>query len=63
MKHEIETPPNWRLGQTIFNFLEWLAKERIIPSTLGRMGDPFFISDELWQVQYEKFLKDMGYDE
>lgn len=36
-KIDIQTPPNWRKGQTLFNFFQWLHDEKKLP--LGEMGD------------------------
>lgn len=36
----------WRAGQTLFNFLEWLAKEKGFSNTQSaRLADPFYIED------------------
>ena len=36
-----------RIGQQIFNFLEWLNKVKDIGTNqCGRIADPFFIEDE-----------------
>jgi hypothetical protein len=60
---EITTPEGWRKGQTLFNFLEWLAKERGYeddPPILGmnntRMADPFYIEDNKLDALYEEFI-------
>ena len=56
---KIKTPSNWRLGQTFFNFFEWLAQRGIIGNGQSeRMGDPFHLSDEEFEKYYEEFLKD-----
>uniref|UniRef100_A0A6M3JJQ9 Uncharacterized protein n=1 Tax=viral metagenome TaxID=1070528 RepID=A0A6M3JJQ9_9ZZZZ len=49
----IETPPSWRKGQTLFNFLEWLHTDKKYPKYQSkRTADTFNISDkeldELW---------------
>lgn len=56
----IKTPPKWRIGQTIFNFLWWLQSEKGYSSEMGasgRMADPFHISDSDLQKLYDEFLK------
>jgi hypothetical protein len=55
MKLEIKIPTNWRKGQTIFNFLEWLATEKEVPTNQSsRMADVFHLSDEV----LEKYIKE-----
>lgn len=61
---KITTPKNWRKGQTIFNFLEWLRVEKGFNQEDGelimsdtRMADPFYIVDEELDKYYEEFLK------
>jgi hypothetical protein len=53
----IRTPPSWRKGQTIFNFLEWLRTEKgYKPNQSTRMADPFHILDKDLDALYEEFL-------
>lgn len=55
----IDTPKNWRKGQTIFNFLSWLQSEKEYPPEIGaqgRMADPFNIPDEDLDTLYQEFL-------
>lgn len=52
---DIETPPEWRKGQTIFNFLEWLRTEKNVQTNQNlRMADPFHLSN----AQMDKFYKE-----
>lgn len=45
----------WRKGQSLFNFLEWLKGEGVLPHKQGeRMADPFHISDE----DFDSYLLD-----
>ena len=38
---------NQRIGQRMFNFLEWLAVEKGLKNNQSvRLADPFFIQDE-----------------
>jgi len=48
-----------RIGQTIFNFLEWLEKKGYSDNLQSkRMADPFNISDGNMNKLYEEFLKE-----
>ncbi len=48
----------WRKGQTLFNFLEWLAKEKGYDTKQSiRMADPFYIDDEALDELYLEYLK------
>lgn len=54
----LKTPPTWRKGQTIFNFLEWLKVKKGMPGNQNeRMADPFFLPDEKFEKFFEEFLK------
>ncbi len=54
-----EKPKGWRDGQTIFNFLEWIAKKDYAPTVQSkRMADPFHIDDIELETLYKQFLKD-----
>ncbi len=58
----MKIPPDWRQGQTVFNFLEWLAMKKGIPTNQNaRMADPFHIQDKYWNKYYEEFLDEMGF--
>jgi len=51
-------PKNWREGQFIFNFLEWLAVAKNYPvNQSSRMADPFHISDEGWNALLDEWIK------
>lgn len=54
----ITPPAGWRIGQTIFNFLEWLRTEKgwVGGKNEGRMADPFHIPDELIIKHYQEYL-------
>lgn len=39
-------PEDWRKGQTLFNFLEWLAKKGYDTEQSVRMADLFYIEDK-----------------
>lgn len=55
----LAVPKGWRMGQSIFNFLEWLKRERGYMGEFlheGRMADPFHISDDDFQKLYAEFL-------
>ena len=61
---DIKTPIGWRKGQTIFNFLEWLAGKKDITalsdvtgSQSFRMADPFNISNDLIDKKFDEFLR------
>ncbi len=51
----IQTPPEWRKGQTIFNFLEWLATEKGYGTTM-RMADPFYIKNNELENLYAEYI-------
>ena len=58
--NNIKTPENWRKGQTVFNFLEWLAANKGYPYNQSmRMVDPFHIPDKEWDKLVEEFNKEM----
>lgn len=59
MIYNIESKPDeWRIGQTIFNFLEWLHEEKEMPINQNfRMADPFHISDADFEQYFEDFLE------
>lgn len=53
----MKTPKGWRKGQTIFNFLEWLHKNKDLSNEQSaRMADPFQLSDERWDAYYEEYI-------
>ncbi len=56
----IKTPDNWRKGQTLFNFLEWVRENKDVSNTQSaRMADPFHLDDkkleEYWE-EYQEFF-------
>lgn len=56
----LKTPKDWRKGQTLFNFLEWLAIIKGFDNSknIGRMADPFHIPDNELKKLYTEFLKE-----
>ena len=51
-------PKEWRQGQTIFNFLEWLNATGKAPSSQSnRMADPFHLQDEELEEMYDEFIE------
>ena len=54
----IQVPETIRIGQQIFNFLEWLRTDKGYQAQGedSRMADPFYISDEEWDKLYNEFL-------
>lgn len=54
-KIEIKVPKDWRKGQTLFNFLEWLnVKKEISPNQSYCLADTFHLSDE----ELEEYIKE-----
>lgn len=65
---DIKTPPRWRKGQTIFNFLWFLSEKGYHSEPAGmkpdgsfeyaktRMADPFNIPDDELDQLYAEFL-------
>jgi hypothetical protein len=52
---KINVPRSWRKGQTLFNFLEWLATDKgISPNQTLRIADTFQISDE----ELDKYIEE-----
>lgn len=50
-------PEQWRIGQTIFNFLEWLKQAKYINGDQsGRLADTFYISDKDMEKYYNEYL-------
>ena len=55
---KIKTPENWRKGQTLFNFFEWLVSKGIPTGQMGdRCADIFYMSDEELDKYYKEYLK------
>lgn len=51
-------PEDWRKGQAVFNYLQWLRQNGHGESSEGRrIADPFHIPDNVWDEKYEEFLK------
>ena len=53
---QIIPPEGWRIGQTLFNFLEWVRLKEGHNGAGGRMADPFYISDEDIVKYYQEYL-------
>lgn len=50
----------WRKGQTLFNFLEWLAVVKKYPTEQShRMADPFYIKDKLLDELYNEYMEEI----
>jgi hypothetical protein len=57
MNIELEgKPEDWRKGQTIFNFLEFLRRKGYGSEQSARMADPFYIPDDELEELYEEYL-------
>jgi hypothetical protein len=57
----LKTPIGWRKGQTIFNFLEWLADTKGYErDNKQRMVDPFHFDDETFDALYKEYIS--GYE-
>lgn len=56
----IQTLPDWRKGQTIFNFLEWLKIKGFSDNQNNRMADPFHIHDKEWDELFDQFIKEFN---
>lgn len=60
----IQTPPGWRKGQTIFNFLEWLLRHGEHPNQAGsRAADTFYMTDKAFDLAWKHFLAEHGVKE
>jgi hypothetical protein len=55
----IKKPKDWRVGQTLFNFLEFLTANGYGTGQCQRMADPFYIDDEELEKMYNLFLKSL----
>lgn len=55
---EFKKLPNQRLGQTMFSFLEWVAREKKIDTKNSYvLADPFYIEDKKLKEYYEEFYE------
>jgi len=53
----IQKPKGWRTGQTIFNFLEWLQKEKGYSVNQNlRMADPFYIEEKKMDELFTEYI-------
>lgn len=51
-------PTDWRKGQTVFSFLQWMRDKGHGDSSEGRrMADPFHVPDTDLDRLYEEFLE------
>jgi len=51
-------PKEWRKGQTIGNFLRWMACDT--GSIMGGMADPFYWEDERFDKMFSSFIKSIN---
>lgn len=52
---------NQRVGQFIFNFLEWLYVKKGIPNNQSsRMADPFHLLNEEWYAYIDEYQKEIA---
>jgi hypothetical protein len=49
-KIDLPCPPDWRQGQTILNFLNWLEKKDKVT---------FHLEDAEWEDLYKEFFEDV----
>ena len=57
----INKPKDWRKGQLIFNFLEWLKVNKGFRSAQSsRMADPFNIDDEQFNEYYKEYSETLN---
>ncbi len=63
MKPPIEKILNWRTGQTLFNFFEWLREKGYPTGQSNRMADTFHIPDDEFEKRWEEFCKEMEGEE
>lgn len=55
-----EKPKGWRTGQTVFNFLEWLAlRKGVSGNQNARMADPFPIPDKEWDEWWAEYITEV----
>lgn len=53
-----EKPENWRTGQTLFNFLEWLHEVKgLTNAQSGRMADPFHLADDQMKLYWKEYIE------
>lgn len=59
----LKIPKQWRIGQTIFNFLAWLNREeedhqiKDLFCLSDRMFDPFHLSDIEFKIKFKEFIR------
>ena len=54
-------PKDWRFGQFIFNFGEYLAQKGYPANQSYRMADMFHISDKEFEKELTKYLKTINH--
>ena len=54
----IKTPKDWRKGQTIFNFLEWLANKGYSTGQNHRLADTFHIADKELDELFKQYIEE-----
>ena len=58
---KMKRPKDWRKGQTVFNFLEWVCVTgKGVHNQSMRMADPFYVSDEDWDNWWEEYQEKIG---
>ena len=61
---KINKPKNWREGQFIFNFLQWLHIAKNIDGNQNyRLADTFYISDKDFDKYYNEYIAIINYKE
>ena len=58
-KIDIKIPENWRRGQFMFNFLEFLRAKGVPTNQSYRLADTFHLSDEDWDKYLEEFFNQL----
>lgn len=54
---KLSIPNDWRVGQLLFNFMEWLAVEKKLDTNQSnRMADTFHLSDTDFADYYQEFF-------
>ena len=57
----INKPKDWRKGQFIFNFLEWLRINKGFAGIQSsRMADPFNIDDKQFDEYYKEYSETLN---
>lgn len=56
---QIKIPKDFRIGQTIFGFLEFLAQKGYPTNQSYRLADTFHIDDEELAKLYNEFINEL----